>query len=59
MPVFDPILATIVLLLVQMPPPGEVSGAVNPTQAIRLPVIGEGDDITVTVIVAAHPVDNV
>lgn len=57
-PVAEPTVATPVALLVHSPPPGENKVVVVPTQALAVPVIGDGADITVTVIVVLHPLAN-
>ena len=51
----EPTVATAVLPLVQVPPPPSVRVVVAPMQACRTPVIGDGEETTDTVVVAAHP----
>ena len=55
-PVERPIVATDVLLLVQVPPPPSVRVVVLPTQALVAPVIAPGAVTMVTVDVDTHPV---
>lgn len=57
-PVAEPTVATPVALLVHSPPPGDDKVVVDPTHTFRLPVIGDGADITVTVIVVLQPLGN-
>jgi hypothetical protein len=47
----DPIVATAVLLLLQLPPGISVKTVVPPTQTLAVPVIGKGAFGTVTVVV--------
>ena len=61
-PVPDPILATPVLVLVQIPPPvASLSRIVCPTQVVELPVIAAGAALTVkvTALVAVNPLPSV
>ena len=56
MPVEEPTVATVVLLLDQLPPGTEFdSVVVVPKHAIRIPVIAAGVVVTVTVTVAIQP----
>lgn len=51
MPVEDPIVATVGVLLAQVPPPGSVNIIVAPTQRADGPPIGEGSGlITITAV---------
>ena len=55
----DPIVATVVLLLVQVPPPvPSDSEVVSPAHREVVPVIGD-NGLTVTVVTALQPVDKV
>ena len=58
-PVDIPTVATDVLLLVHEPPPASVRAVVELTHTEAVPVIAAGDVLTVTVIRALQPVDNV
>jgi hypothetical protein len=59
-PVVDPAVATVVLLLLHRPPPTpSVSVVVRPVHIDVIPVIGVGEELTVTVVVVEHPVGNV
>ena len=50
------IVATVVLSLVHVPPvDASVSGDVVPTQIAVVPVIPDGDRMTLTVVSAEHP----
>jgi hypothetical protein len=55
----EPIVAMPGLPLIQVPPPPSSSVVVLPRQTCRLPVIGGGAVLTVTMVVTEHPVDNV
>lgn len=57
-PVAEPTVATLVALLVHAPPPGDDKVVVAPAHTLAVPVIGDGADITVTVIVVLHPLGN-
>ena len=58
-PVDDPMVATVVLLLAQVPPAvASESVSVLPTHSGAIPVIPAGAGSTVTVVVRIHPVDN-
>ena len=55
MPKPGPVVATMVLLLLHVPPPGPLASAVvSPIHTARLPVIGSGGVFTVTVLVVKH-----
>ena len=59
MPEAEPTEATAGLLLVQAPPAvAEESVVVEPEHKAVTPVIGAGNGLTVTVVVAKQPVDN-
>lgn len=58
-PVEAPTLAMLGLLLLHTPPPASVNTVVPAIHTWLGPVIGDGDDITVMVRVAAQPVGNV
>jgi len=59
-PVDEPIVATPLLLLLQVPPLTElVRVELLPTQADIVPPIAAGDVFTETVVVVVHPVPNV
>ena len=49
------IVATPVLLLLQVPPPGPNKESVDPTHSVPAPMTGPGEGFTVTVAVAAQP----
>ena len=51
-PVPAPIVATDVLLLLQVPPPASLNAVVKPAQTTVVPVIAEGFGFTVTTVVA-------
>ena len=56
-PVDAPTVALAVLRLAQVPPPrGSLNVAVAPWQRLKVPVIGPGAGLSVTIIVAEHPV---
>ena len=57
MPVPEPIVATDVLLLAHVPPPGSNKVVVAPIQIPVTPVITEGSGLTVIVLYAEHPVE--
>ena len=57
-PVVDPIVATVVLLLVHVPPPASVRVAVEPIHIPGLPDMADGSGFTVTTSVAIHPVED-
>lgn len=52
----DPIIAIAGLLLIQVPPPGSIRVVVEPTHTDKLPVIREGNGLTVIVSIVLHPV---
>ena len=54
-PVLIPTVATVVVLLVQVPPPPSLNADALPIQTIALPVIADGAETTVTVAVAIQP----
>lgn len=58
-PVDDPTVATTVLLLVQVPPPGSDSASTCPTQTEVLPVITPGSGFTVSTVNVEQPVGSV
>ena len=52
--------ATAGALLIHVPPgTAFVSGIVNPTQTLPEPLMGAGNELTVTVVVIKQPVPNV
>jgi hypothetical protein len=51
--------ATMVLPLVQVPPPASVNDVVVPGQTVIVPVIADGRGFTVTVVCVEHPVGKV
>jgi hypothetical protein len=56
-PEVDPIVATGVLLLLHVPPViTSVNVVVVPGQMLNVPVIADGTGLTVTIVVARHPV---
>ncbi len=56
----DPIVATPVLVLVQVPPIVVLLAVIdNPTQTLAGPVIVAGSGFTVTIVVVKHPVGSV
>ena len=57
-PVPKPIVATDVVLLVQVPPPPSERAEVDPLQMLRDPVIAAGAGFTVTIAIELHPVDS-
>ena len=59
MPELVPIVATLVLLLVQVPPPVFERVVVEPAQTVAVPVIADGNGFTVTTVVVIQPVDSV
>jgi len=56
-PVPETTVATDDVLLVQAPPPASLSADVAPMQADNVPVIADGNGLTVTGAVIKHPVD--
>ena len=60
MPLPVPIVATVVALLVQLPPPvASVNVVVNPEQTLVVPEIPDGNGLTVKVVEDIHPVARV
>ena len=57
-PVAISIYAMAVLLLLHNPPPASVKVVVAPTHTWALPEIAGGNGLTVTIVVAIHPVGN-
>ena len=56
-PVDELIVATVVLLLLQIPPPtASVNDVVWVAQTVSIPCIGPGNVLTVTTAVEVHPV---
>ena len=56
----DPTVATVILLLVHVPPVGEELNVVEvPSQIANVPVIGPGEAFTVTTLVVKQPPLNV
>ncbi len=56
-PVVEPMVATPRLLLLHVPPGvGSPKAVVSPTHTLSVPVIGNGNGLTVTVAVIIHPV---
>ena len=58
-PVVDPIIATLVLLLLQVPPPASLSDVVEPEQTVKVPEIALGNGSTVNTPVIRQPVGNI
>ena len=58
-PLVKPITAAVVLLLVHVPPPASVNAVVRPTHTLFVPVIADGNGLTVTAVIDEQPVDNV
>lgn len=54
-PVAEPIPATAVLLLAHVPPPASVSVTGDPTQTFVGPEMDDGDEMTLSVVVATQP----
>jgi hypothetical protein len=50
-----PIVATVISLLTQVPPPASANVVVTPTQVIPVPVIAAGSAFTETTLVAVQP----
>jgi len=58
-PVVRPTVATVRLLLIQVPVPPSVNKVVDPTHILRVPSIGPGAGFTVTTPVTLQVVDKV
>lgn len=59
MPVVYPTVATVVVPLIQVPPPIiSLKVVVAPMQTLVMPLIGAGAELTVIRLVAIHPVEN-
>lgn len=58
-PLLEPIVATVVVLLAQAPPPPSLKAVVELTHTARVPDIAEGSGLTVNTIVVVQPVANV
>ena len=58
-PVVDPTIATVVLLLLHVPPPASLNVVVKPEQTSSVPSIAVGKGSTVTMVVIIQPVDKV
>ncbi len=58
-PELVPMVATLVLLLIHVPPPVLESVVVEPAQTVAVPVIVDGNGLTVTTVVVIQPVDSV
>ena len=58
-PVPGTTVATVVILLLQVPPPASLNVVVEPAHTDAIPVIDEGKALTVTVVTAKHPVPSV
>ena len=58
-PVPGATVATVVVLLLQVPPPASLNVVVDPTHTDAVPDIDDGNALTVTIIVAKQPVPNV
>ena len=59
-PVTDPTVPATILLLLHVPPPeASVKLVVNPIHTVLVPFIVPGNGLTVTVVVAIHPVGKV
>jgi hypothetical protein len=60
MPLLNPTVATVIVLLDQIPPPVlQASAMVDPSHIVEGPVIAAGTAFTVTDLVEMHPVANV
>lgn len=57
--VAEPIVATVVVLLVQVPPPASLNVVVVPAQIPVAPDIADGKGLTVATVVVIQPVPNV
>ena len=55
----EPTVATVISLLLHVPPPASDKVVVNPEQTLRLPSIAVGNGLTVTTAVVIHPVGRV
>ena len=58
-PVPGTTVATVVVLLLHVPPPTSLKVVVDPTHTDTVPVIEDGNGLTVTTVVAKQPVLNV
>ena len=58
-PELVPIVATLVLLLIHVPPPVLDSVVVEPAHTVVVPVIADGNGFTVRTVVVIQPVDSV
>ena len=58
-PELVPIVATMVLLLTHVPPPVLERVVVEPAQTVAVPVIADGNGLTVTTVVVMQPVASV
>ena len=58
-PVPGATVATVVVLLLHVPPPASLNVVVEPRHTDAVPVIDEGNGLTVTIVVAIQPVPNV
>ena len=58
-PELVPIVATLVLLLIHVPPPVLERVVVEPAQTVVVPAIAVGNGFTVTTVVVIQPVDRV
>ena len=58
-PELVPIVATLVLLLIHVPPPVLERVVVEPAQTVAVPVIADGNGFTVTTVVVIQPVASV
>lgn len=56
-PELEPTVATPVLLLVHNPPPASLSVVIEPAHTSAVPLIDDGDGLTVTTVVVVHPAD--
>jgi hypothetical protein len=54
-PVPETTVATLVVLLLHVPPPASLSEVVEPTQTEGVPLIADGNGLTVTTRVAVQP----
>ena len=59
MPELVPIVATLVLLLIHVPPPVLERVVVEPAQTVAVPVIADGNGFTVKTVVVIQPVASV
>lgn len=58
MPVPEPMVATLVVVLLQVPPGVLDKVVVDPGHVVVIPDIGDGGALTVTVVIVMQPVGN-